>query len=80
VGDDDSLPIVLAMIVEKLQKAECNVILNLQDYNTPGVQGSRKGVKQNTGRKLNFLCMHEPVGRLSYLLSRLELDFNIILV
>lgn len=62
MGDDDSLSIVFALIGEKLQKSECNVILHLQDYNTPGVQGSGEGVNQNTGRKLNFLCMPEPVG------------------
>ena len=60
MGDDDSFPIVLAMVVEKLLKTECNVILHLQDYNTPGVQGRRKGVKQSTGRKLNSSgCMYE---------------------
>lgn len=62
MGDDDSLSIVFALIGEKLQESECNVILHLQDYNTPGVQGSGEGVNQNAERKLNFLGMPEPVG------------------
>lgn len=57
MGDDDSLSIVFALIGEKLQEPECNVILHLQDYNTPGVQGSGEGVDQNGERKLNMLCM-----------------------
>lgn len=41
----NSLSIVFALI-EKLQKRECNVILHLQDYNTPGVQvGGKESTK-----------------------------------
>lgn len=34
-------------------------------YNTPGVQGGGEEVNQNTKRKLNFLCVPEPVVILS---------------
>lgn len=56
---------MFVLIEKKLQERECNVILHLQDYNAPGVQGGGEGVTQNTKRKLNILCMPEPVVILS---------------
>lgn len=46
--------IVFVLIERKLQRRECNVMLRLQDYNTPGVQGGEEGVTQNTKEKIKL--------------------------
>lgn len=48
---------MFALIGEKLQETECNVILRLQGYNTPGVQGSG-GRRQPEHREKIKLPLH----------------------
>lgn len=37
---------MFVLIEKKLHRTECNVILHLQEYNIPGVQGGGEGVTQ----------------------------------